>query len=248
MRSRDLAWDGCLNVRDLGGLPTAGGGTTRFGQVVRADNVRRLTEAGWRSARAYGVQRIVDLRSDSERAADSVGADGFDVVTVPLLGPEDPDEARHHDDLTRRAPDDASATAAFYLDALETRSEHVAAAVRAVARAPDGAVVVHCFVGKDRTGIIAALLLRLAGVPDDAVIQDYASSGLRIAPLVDRWIEAVDDEHERAFRRRVSAAPAEGLRRVLAGVRDRWGGEEAYLLRAGVDLRDLERTRARLVA
>jgi len=120
--------------------------------------------------------------------------------------------------------------------------------MRAVASAPAGAVVVHCFVGKDRTGLVSALLLRLAGVPEDAVVEDYALSGPVVGPLVDDWIAAAGDEHERAFRSRVSAAPREGLSRVLSKLRERWGGEEEYLRASGVSDDDIARLRARLVA
>src|SRR5205823_4190485 len=66
LRSRVLAWDGCINVRDLGGLPLEGGGETRFGVAVRADSIRTLTDGGWRELADYGVRLAVDLRSDEE--------------------------------------------------------------------------------------------------------------------------------------------------------------------------------------
>ncbi|MEX0673173.1 MAG: tyrosine-protein phosphatase, partial [Gaiellaceae bacterium] len=70
MRTRELVWDGCVNVRDLGGLPTGDGRTTLFERVVRADSVRQLTEAGWQALAEYGVRRIVDLRWHDELAQD----------------------------------------------------------------------------------------------------------------------------------------------------------------------------------
>jgi protein-tyrosine phosphatase len=101
---------------------------------------------------------------------------------------------------------------------------------------------VHCFVGKDRTGIVSALLLRLAGVPDEAIVDDYAESGPLVGPLVDDWVARAEDDHERAFRARLSAAPAEGMRRVLARLRE-WGGEEEYLRAAGLERAALKRLR-----
>ena len=240
-------WDGCVNVRDLGGLPLAQGGATRFGRVVRADNVRRLSTRGWSALRAYGVRRIVDLRFVREREGEAGVPDGLDVVSVSLFGDHDPAELERRDAIVRRAADDVDAIDLFYTETLETRGAHVAAALRAVASAPDGAVVVHCFVGKDRTGIVSAFLLRLAGVPEEAVAEDYALSGPLVGPLVDDWIAAADDEHERAFRTRVSAAPAEGLLRVLRTVRERWGGEDQYLRAAGVSAHEIARLRALLV-
>ena len=131
------------------------------------------------------------------------------------------------DAVLRRALDDVDAIDIFYTETLDTRGVQVVAALQAVASAPEGAVVVHCFVGKDRTGIVSALLLRLAGVPEDVVAEDYALSGPLVGPLVDDWIAAAADEHERAFRRRVSAAPAAGLLRVLTRVRERGVGRRS---------------------
>jgi len=84
--TRALAWEGCLNVRDLGGVPLSGGGVTRFGALLRADNVGRLTHAGWRSLAGHGVVRIVDLRWAEERAEDPPRELEVDSVHVSLLG------------------------------------------------------------------------------------------------------------------------------------------------------------------
>jgi hypothetical protein len=65
--SRDLTWDGCLNVRDLGGLPTADGGETRSGAIVRADSVQQLNKAGWQALVDHGIGTVIDLRGDHER-------------------------------------------------------------------------------------------------------------------------------------------------------------------------------------
>src|SRR5919199_3968254 len=73
LHRRELSWEGCLNVRDLGGHPTSDGGVTAYGAVVRADSLRSLTEAGWRAAVAYGIRTVVDLRGDHERADDVPG-------------------------------------------------------------------------------------------------------------------------------------------------------------------------------
>jgi len=72
-RSRDLLWDGLLNVRDLGGHPTEDGGETRYDSIIRADSVRQLSDQGWAALVDYGVQTIVDLRTNDELAADPPG-------------------------------------------------------------------------------------------------------------------------------------------------------------------------------
>ena len=151
-------------MRDLGGHPTEDGGETRMGAVVRADSVRRLTEAGWQSLVDYGIRRILDLRLESELEEDPPGDLPVEVVHVSFL--EDVPLERQIEIFQRwiDAPDDVAATRDGYLEMLEEYRGNVAAAISAVAGAPAGGVLVHCMGGKDRTGLVAALLLRLAGV------------------------------------------------------------------------------------
>ena len=111
--SRVLTWDGCVNVRDLGGHPTDEGRTTRFGAVVRADSVRQLSDDGWAALLGYGVSRIVDLRFQMDLEADPPRELDVEVVHVPLL-PEPDDgaweeidavgDAAPEGDLQRREP------------------------------------------------------------------------------------------------------------------------------------------------
>ena len=103
-RSRDLAWDGVLNVRDLGGHPTEDGRETRFGRIVRADNIRRLSDEGWRALSEYGIRTIVDLRTEEELAADPPAEIPVDVVHAPFM---DYDESMFHaaDEAAERAPE-----------------------------------------------------------------------------------------------------------------------------------------------
>src|SRR6185503_13533866 len=83
MADRQLDWDGCFNVRDLGGLPTTDGRVTRRGAVVRSDNVNRLTAVGWSQLQAYGVRTIIDLRDADERGPDAAPRP-VDLTTVEL--------------------------------------------------------------------------------------------------------------------------------------------------------------------
>jgi len=245
--SRALAWEGCLNVRDLGGHPTEDGGTTAYGAVVRADSVRRLSAAGWEALVSYGVERIVDLRFRDELEADPPAEVPVEVVHVPVLpdpvSPDWPEISR----LADAAPDEASATATVYLEFLRRYRAGFGAAVSAVATAPPRAVVVHCMVGKDRTGLVAALLLRLAGVPVEHVAADYALSAANLAAISEPWVEEAQDEAERRRRRRMIATPERAMVTVLEEL-GRAGGEEEYLRGAGVPAAHLAAVRARLRA
>jgi protein tyrosine/serine phosphatase len=244
-RSRDLDWDGCLNVRDLGGHRTTDGGETRFGEIVRADSIRQLSDDGWRAAVDYGVRTVVDLRMDAELEADPPAELPVEVLHLPFFY-EDEAVFAEVDAASVAAPDDASATRDVYLVFLERFRANVAAAFAAVANAPDGAVVVHCMGGKDRTGMLVALLLHAAGVDDAAIAADYALSAERLRPRHQVWLAEAGTEAERERIRRISATPADAMHGVLTELEDRYGSVEAYLRGAGVSDDELELVRRRL--
>ncbi|MDQ3822385.1 MAG: tyrosine-protein phosphatase [Actinomycetota bacterium] len=249
LHARELAWDGCLNVRDLGGHRTEDGRETRYGSVVRADSVRQLSEAGWRALVEHGIRTVVDLRGDDERQADPPADVPVDVLHVPFMEANDAEwreiEAEF-DAAADAAPDDASATRDVYLIFLERFHENAVAGVRAVARAPEGGVVVHCAGGKDRTGLLTAFLLHLAGVPEEDIAADYALSEERLRPRHDAWIAAAETDAERERIRRIATTPAAAMAGVFEELRRRWGGVEEYLRAGGLTDEELELARRRL--
>lgn len=244
-RSRDLHWDGCLNVRDLGGHRTADGAETRFGSVVRADSIRQLTEDGWAAAVDYGVRSVVDLRAGEELEADAPGDLPVSVTHVSFFE-SDPAVFEEVEAAASAAPDYQAATREVYLIFLERFRENLARAIRAVARAPEGAVVVHCVGGKDRTGLVTAFLLRLAGVDTAQIADDYELSEQRLKPRHDRWLAEAGTEEERERLRRIAATPAGAIVGVLDEIERRYGSVEAYLRSAGLTDEDLRLARKRL--
>jgi hypothetical protein len=165
---RDLDWDGCFNVRDLGGLRTSDGRVTRWGAIVRADSLDRLTPVGWSALKAHGIRTIVDLRNDDElgNSADTLPAD-VNFTHVPL------------DDLADAsfwgywASGPQFGTPLYYRPFLERKPERCAAAIAAAARADPGGVVINCGGGRDRTGLVTLLLLALVGAEPDEIASDY---------------------------------------------------------------------------
>jgi protein-tyrosine phosphatase len=249
LQPRDLVWDGCLNVRDLGGLPTGDGGETRFGSVVRADSVRQLSDEGWRALVAHGIRTVIDLRGDHERAEDPPADLPVEIVHVPFMESSEAEWEEIAPELeaaTKSAPDVPSATREVYLIFLERFRANVAAAVRAVANAPEGGVVIHCVGGKDRTGLLAAFLLHLAGVEEDEIGADYALSEDRLRPRHEAWFEAAETEEELERLRRIAQTPAASIIGVLGELERRYGGVESYLRGAGVSAEELELVRSRL--
>jgi protein-tyrosine phosphatase len=247
--TRDLVWDGCLNVRDLGGLPTTDGGETRRGAVVRADSVRLLSDEGWRALVAYGIGLVIDLRGDHEREEDPPAELPVEVVQVPFMEASDEEWEEIAEELeaaTAAAPDDATATRDAYLIFLERFKDNVAASLRAVAHAPEGGVVIHCVGGKDRTGLLTALLLHVAGVDEETIARDYALSEERLRERHEAWFEAAESEEELQRLRRIAQTPAESMLAVFDELERRYGGVEEYVRQTGVSDEELELVRARL--
>jgi protein-tyrosine phosphatase len=242
--TRALDWDGCVNVRDLGGLPLEQGGETRSGALVRADNVRKLSDAGWEALARHGVTRIVDLRWPEELAEDPPRDVQIDVVHVSLLGELDADYVDDVDEYLE-ANDASGYWASFYDQMLEQYRDNFGTVIAALADAPPGVSLFHCAGGKDRTGLIAALALRYAGVGVDAIADDYGVTG---ANLTSAWVDAAPDEAERRRRRFKQQTPPEAMARTVRALEERYGDVGSYLRAAGVTDEQLERLRERLGA
>jgi hypothetical protein len=230
---RHLAWEGCLNVRDLGGLPITGGGTTRWGAVVRADNPAYLTAAGWAALHASGVRTIVALRTDGVDDDDPDPAlVPVDITTIEVAL----EDLRDEEFAQRWARTGLWGTPLYHGAALERWPERSAAAVAAVARAGPGGVVVSCGRGCDRTGFVSLLLLTLVGVGPDAIAADWELSVDRLRP---RHPEYPDELQ--ALLTGAGTTASTSIRDTLAAV-----DIEAVLSRGGLTGADLSALRARL--
>jgi protein tyrosine/serine phosphatase len=171
---RHLDWDGCFNVRELGGLATADGRTTLNNRVVRADSLDDLTERGWRELQAHGVRTIVDLRNDDERLEPAELPDGVELVHLPLDRlDEDPDFWAEW----MNGPQ--FSTPLYYGPFLERFPHSLNAVLDAIEAAPPGGVVFHCVGGRDRTGLVAIAVLAAAGVEPEAIAADYVLAAER---------------------------------------------------------------------
>jgi protein-tyrosine phosphatase len=240
--TRLLDWEGGLNARDLGGYPTADGRQTRWGAVVRSASLADLTEAGRAALADYGVRAIVDLRLPDELAREpnpfaEPGDHSIAYTNVSIIDPG------------AGFPPDTVTLAENYLWSLDRFRALMAAALTAVADAPEGGVLIHCAAGKDRTGLISALLLALVDVPAETIAADYALTAEALRPREQEWLE--NGPGERAEREAVLArfAPtAEVMLEVLDQLTRRYGGVEPYLTGAGVTPDQVRRLRDRLLA
>lgn len=191
-------WDGFYNARDLGGLPLRGGGETRFGAYVRSADLRYATPAGLEAARDEGFRTVFDLRNVFEtrlepRSADEERANAGRVPPSPeaelpegMFGVRVPlDDIRASEFWQRMRAERRAGTPRFFRPVLEETPARVVAVLRALADAPGG-VIYHCAIGRDRTGLITAVLLSLAGVEPEAIAADYAITEAALAPFFER--------------------------------------------------------------
>jgi protein-tyrosine phosphatase len=165
---RILLADGLVNGRDLGGLPRADGTLTPRGVFFRSANVDWVTPDGWQQIYDAGIRTVVDLRQQRERDADiQTRPDWLNTVHVDLDGLENTEFWADYWD------NGLVGTALYFLPHLSAMPERAGAALSAIVDAPPGGVLFHCMGGRDRTGIIAMLLLSVIGTEPDAIVDDY---------------------------------------------------------------------------
>jgi protein-tyrosine phosphatase len=253
-----IALDGAVNARDLGGLRTSHGDRIAPHRLLRADNLQDLSPRDIeRLVGDFGLTTVIDVRSVEELDAEGPGplrahdrvehrhrslvklvdGTGDEVAREVLLAGREPLEAaeRH----TR--------TANHYLGYLQDRPDSVVAALRDIADAP-GAALVHCAAGKDRTGVVVALALLVAGVPRADVVADYVATGevieqimarLSPRPIYTKGVQEVPlEEH---------APGAAAMEAFLDLVDSRFGGLERWLADQGFDAGDQQRLADRLL-
>jgi protein-tyrosine phosphatase len=258
-QARWVDLEGAVNVRDLGGLEVAGGGRTAPGVLLRSDNLQGLTGRDVdRLLHGHGVRVVVDLRTVAEVELEGPG---------PLAGDERVDirhrslfpEAGERTDVAADGllpwqgrplggdPAESPAVRA-YLGYLRDRPDSIVAALRDVAEA-DGAAVVHCAAGKDRTGVVCAVALAAVGVAREAIVADYVATGDRLGPLLARlrasptYAADLDGRPDATHRPR-----PETMTRVLDVLDEQDGGAGGWLAAHGFGEDELAALRGRLVA
>lgn len=228
-RVRHIACDGTFNVRDLGGYATTDGRVVRWQTLYRADGLHRIPHGATSPVDDLGWRTVLDLRTTAEVDAGAFLGTGLEVIHLPILRatwgiPE----------VTEVDPVEFLST--HYLQMLDEGAAAIAAAFAVLASPVRLPVVFHCSAGKDRTGVLAALVLSALGVPADVVAADYHLSAPAVEQLVSWLTESRPDLAEEMSRQPKAflSCPPEAMHTFLEALRDRYGSVEAYLLGVGV--------------
>jgi protein-tyrosine phosphatase len=245
--ARLVPLDTVFNLRDLGGYTTTEGRRVAMGRVYRSDGLHQLAGRDLDRVRSLGLRTVLDLRTPDE-----VSAGVFPMRSLPVDLHHLPVLARTWDD-----GDDVGALAerstpylvARYIDLLAEGGPALARAVTILADRDACPLVFHCAAGKDRTGVLAALVLSLLGVPDEVVAVDYALSADAMARRL-AWLQEHHPEGAVLMARQPAgwlAAPAEAMVALLGHLRQVHGGAEGYLRDHGVPARVLVGVRSELL-
>lgn len=241
-QDRWLPFDGLSNARDVGGLPLEGGGHVRSGVLLRTESLEALSVADVsRLTGLLGVRQVLDLRKDGEVLRVGRGAlhdAGVETHRLSFI----PEEGRGLPEIDG----DIDPVVHNYLGYLIDRGPNVVAGLRRIAGLSDGATVVHCAAGKDRTGVLVALALSAAGVQRDDVVADYALSATRIDDMFRRWSVAEGLPMPEAAELDRHRPRAEVMAGFLHQLDRRYGGPVGWLQANGLTDDELARLRARL--
>ncbi len=230
--TRALAFEGCVNFRDLGGYRTADGMAVGWRRLFRADGLNKLSEADRRQLIELGVATVIDLRTVDE--AEQRGR--FPVEEVPVRYVDLPltDVLPTAEEMPSWA--ETSYVASRYALMVSEGGPALTGAFAALASGGSLPAVFHCSAGKDRTGVLSALILAFLGVPDETIVADYALS----APAMDRLLDRLKAEYPDAVEDVMRYAPAvlqvrpETMEEFLASLRDRYGSYAALAATLGV--------------
>ena len=167
---RSLPWDGLLNGRDLGGIPTSHGAIEPR-RLVRSASVHTLSGQGWHALVDHGIRTVIDLRHGWEIEEASTPAhlrrSEVEVVAVPLEPPG------YIEAWSTRADRWKLTTPLYYHEFLAEHGHRVGTVLAAIAGARPGGVLLHCYSGRDRVGLSIAMLLDLLGVDHDIIAADH---------------------------------------------------------------------------
>jgi protein-tyrosine phosphatase len=229
------------NFRDVGGYATEDGRTVQWRRLYRADSLGWLAGEDLTTFRALRVRTVIDLRHpfEVEKAGRVPESEGQSYHNLPIEG------RRWSATPYREEWGVARYLADRYLEVTEDGVGNLRTALETIAKADNAPVVIHCAAGKDRTGVLTALVLSLAGVSQDDVVADYALTGLATELFIADWRTRHPDA---PMWPGFGLAPAETMRLFLTDLARRHGSLERYVTQVlGVSPATIDELRAHLL-
>jgi protein-tyrosine phosphatase len=240
---RTLTFEGVFNFRDLGGYRGADGRTVRWRRLFRSDSLSRLARADREAFSALGVRTVLDLRRPAEVTRDGRVPD-WDGLRWRHIHPDHPEWSHEHWDERAGV---ARYLADRYAELADRGAAGLGTVLGIVADFRTAPVVVHCVAGKDRTGVVSALVLALLGVADDDIAADYALTQ-ESAPRFAAWFRKTYPELAAiAPPPYFTQTPPEAMLLFLAELRARYGSIEGYATEAGLSADQIDELRNHLL-
>ena len=229
---RLLKLEKMVNTRDLGGYETQSGAYSRAHKYVRASSPSNATQKDLEDLKAYGVEVVIDLRSDFERKkqvnpfekdpdVDYYGVNLFHSDQAVMV----PEEIKTYNDM-----------GGVYIYLLESSKKQIKDVFDIMLKYPYQCVLFHCSAGKDRTGVISALLLDLIGCHEYDIVKDYSESYENNIEINEQLAAMMNDENAKQY---LKSSPRY-MMEFLDYLREKYGSAKEYLLEIGVKLEDLE--------
>lgn len=240
-----LQFEGGYNFRDLGEIPTVTGQSTKKGVFLRSGGLDKLTTAGQEALINHGLQTVIDLRSEWEcKNYPNVFAKSrqLQYLNLPMMK----DELSNHPDYKAKTKN-YNNLGDLYRVYLASCEKSIGTIISTIAE-NEGQTLFHCYAGKDRTGIVAMLLLSIVGVADELIASDYAETNVHIKHLQEEWrAAAIKEGRDLAKLERDKGAAPETMHTSLAFLRQQYGSVAEYLQVCGVSESQIAKIQMRFV-
>jgi len=228
---RMLQVESMTNIRDLGGYETQSGYYTKSHKFIRSTNPSKLTDEEKEYLYNYGIRLQIDLRSDFEieqQPSSLIGYKDIEYIRIDLMKTKNlnvlPKEIANYKDL-----------AGFYIYMLEANKEQFKELFEVFYDHPYDAIMFNCSAGKDRTGVVAALLLDLAGCHEYDIVKDYSESYENNMAMIKQLEEMMPSEDEKFL-----GSDPRVMMKFIAYLRENYGSTKGYLLNIGFSDEEIE--------
>lgn len=227
---RRYSLESIVNCRDLGGYPSKYG-CTKFARFIRCGTVSRPTDNDIKALKELNISAVVDLRGDFEFNDQS---NDMERLT------ENINHVSLYELNVAEAKNVKMTLSEVYEFIVDNYKENIGKALKVIAEAPEGAVLYHCFLGKDRTGILTLMLLTIAGVDEDDIVADYQLTYTYLENYIHTHADSLWDTNAE-----MHYSLPQTMRTLIAYIKDKYGSVQDYISSTGIDDESIEKIRKR---